>query len=128
MDLVIAVSVAVIALAMLGVAAAMIAMAARVREAARQVERLAETARLQMGPVVHDLTVVSQEVRRVVQAIGDQVEKAGEGVTALRDTAVRLRDLERGLEQKIEQPLVEVAALLSGITKGFQAFRKIWRK
>ena len=83
---------------------------------------------MQIVPVSHDLTIVSQEVNGIIQSIHRQVDKIEEGVTTVRDGAERLREFEEDMVQRIEKPLMEMATLLSAVTRGVDTFvRLLWR-
>jgi uncharacterized protein YoxC len=100
----------------------------QIRRMAREVEKILETARMQIVPLSHDLTVISQEVNGILQSIHRQVDRVEEGVINVRDTAVRLREFEREIEEKIESPLLELATLVSAVTRGVEAFVRMLRR
>jgi uncharacterized protein YoxC len=100
----------------------------QIRRTAREVENILETARMQIVPLSHDLTVISQEVNGILQSIHRQVDRVEEGVINVRDTAVRLREFEREIEEKIESPLLELATLVSAVTRGVEAFVRMLRR
>jgi len=94
----------------------------QIRRAAREVEKVLETARMQFAPLSHDLTVISQQVNGILQSFHRQVDKADEAVTTVRDAAVRLREFEEEVLHKIEEPLLEIATLLGAVGRGVGAF------
>lgn len=87
--------------------------------------KLMELSRMHLVPLSHDLSQLINDVRSIIKAVEEQVDKMGEGVTAVRDTAINLRDFEATMQDRIERPLLEVAAILSALLKGGQVF---WRK
>ena len=83
---------------------------------------------MQIVPVSHDLTILSQEVNGIIRSIHRQVDKIEDGVTTVRDGAERLREFEEDMVQRIEEPLIEMATLLSAVTRGVDTFvRLLWR-
>ena len=122
------VSVVVIAVVMLVAAIFVIPVLLQIRRAAREVEKLAEAARAQVAPVGHDLTVISQEARGILESIRKQVDTVGESVQTVRDTAVRLREFEEQIQQKIEEPLLEISAMITAISRGFETFFRVLRR
>ncbi len=90
-----------------------------------EARKLAELSRMHLVPLSHDLSQLINDVRAIIKSVEDQVGKMGEGVTAVRDTAINLRDFEANMQERIERPLIEVAAILSALLKGGQVF---WRK
>jgi uncharacterized protein YoxC len=100
----------------------------QLRRTATQVEKIIETARMQMVPLSHDLTILSQEVRKILESICRQVESVEEGMDTFRHTALRLRNLEEELLQKVQKPLLEATALISGILQGIELIRRLFRR
>ncbi len=100
----------------------------QIRRTSLEAEKFFETIRLQIVPLAHDLTVIAQEVKRVLDSIHRQVGKAEEAVTTFRDTAVRLRDFEEEILHKIQEPLSEVATLLGAVGRGIGAFLRMIRR
>jgi uncharacterized protein YoxC len=94
----------------------------QIRRAAREVEKVLETARMQFAPLSHDLTVISQKVNGILQSFHRQVDKADEAVTTVRDAAARLREFEEEVLYKIEEPLLEIATLFGAVGRGVGAF------
>ncbi len=100
----------------------------QIRRTSLEAEKFFETIRLQIVPMAHDLTVVSQEVNGILQSVQRQVGKAEEAFTTFRDTAVRLRDFEEEILHKIQEPLSEIATLLGAVGRGVGAFVRIFRR
>jgi uncharacterized protein YoxC len=100
----------------------------QIRRTSLEAEKFFETIRLQMVPMAHDLTVVSQEVNKILQSVQRQVGKTEEAVTTFRDTALRLRDFEEDILHKIQEPLSEIATLLGAVGRGVGAFVRIFRR
>jgi uncharacterized protein YoxC len=100
----------------------------QIRRTSLEAEKFFETIRLQIVPLAHDLTVIAQEVKGVLESIHRQVGKAEEAVTTFRDTAVRLRDFEEEILRKIQEPLSEVATLLGAVGRGVGALVRMIRR
>jgi uncharacterized protein YoxC len=128
MELTMTISVAVIAAIMVVGVLCLIPVLFQIRRTAQQVEKTLETARMQIVPVSHDLTILSQEVNGIIQSIHRQVDKIEDSVTTVRDGAERLREFEEDMIQRIEEPFIEMATLLSAVTRGVDTFvRLLWR-
>ncbi|MCX5908133.1 MAG: DUF948 domain-containing protein [Deltaproteobacteria bacterium] len=97
------------------------------RRTAREVEKTMETARTHIVPLSHDLTVLSQEIKGILESVRRQIDKVEEGVDAFRGTAVRLRDFEEEILQKIEKPVLELSALASALIRGTGVFLRLFR-
>ncbi len=100
----------------------------QIRRTSLEAEKFFETIRLQIIPLAHDLTVVSQKLNGILQSVERQVGKTEEAFTAFRDTAVRLRDFEEDILQKCHEPLSEIATVLGAVGRGVGAFARIFRR
>jgi len=89
-----------------------------------EAQKFIELARLQMPPITHDVAQILGDIRSVTKSVDREMEKVGEGVSALRDTAKNLRDFEFLLQDRVERPLLDLTAILAGLTKGIQVFWK----
>jgi uncharacterized protein YoxC len=100
----------------------------QIRRTSLEAEKFFETIRLQIVPLAHDLTVLSQQANGILQSVQRQVGKTEEALTAFRDTAVRLRDFEEEILRKIQEPLSEIATLLGAVGRGAGALIRIFRR
>jgi len=122
------ISITVIAAAIVVVAIVLIPVILQIRRTAREAEKLLETARMQLVPVSHDLTVVSREVSDILQSVHRQVDRVEEGIATVQGAAVRLRDLEEAVITSVETPLLELAALVRAVSRGIGAFLGFLRR
>ena len=100
----------------------------QIRRTSHELEKLFDTARMQVTPLSHDLAAISLEIKGILQSVRRQVDKAEDGITAVRDAALRLKEFQSELEQTIEGPLLELAALVKGVSRGVEAFLRIIRR
>lgn len=105
---------------------------AQIRRTAKEAEKFLDTARQQVVPISHDLTIIINDTKKIVQSIEKQVGDVGKGVEAIKDTVVNVKNFEAEIQRRIEQPLVEIAALISAISRilqrTFHFFQKDNRK
>ena len=94
----------------------------QLRRTAKEGEKLLETARGQIVPLSHDVIKLVDDLQDLVDQGKRQMGKVDEGVSALRDTAVKLRDVETLFKDKVEEPLHNLIALLAALVKGTRAF------
>ena len=87
-----------------------------------------ETTREHITPLSHDLTIIFNDLKKIVQSVQSQMNSVGEGVTELKEAAVRIGHFEKIVQEKLEQPILEFAALVSAITSALQAFFHFWKK
>jgi methyl-accepting chemotaxis protein len=82
---------------------------------------------MQIVPLSHDLTVISKEVSGILQSIHRQVDRVEEGIATVRDAAERLREFEETVLTRVEEPLLELATLISAVSRGVGAFLRFFR-
>jgi uncharacterized protein YoxC len=121
------ISVTVIAASIVVVAIVLIPVILQIRRTAREAEKLLETARMEIVPLGHNLTVISKEISSILQSVHRQVEKVEEGIATVQDAAGRLRDFEEAALTIVEVPLVKLATLVSAATRGIGAFVRFFR-
>ncbi len=121
------ISVTIIAASIVVVAIVLIPVILQIRRTAREAEKLMETARMEIVPLSHDLTVIAKEISGIVQSIHRQVEKVEEGIATVQAAAERFRDFEEAALTIVEAPLVKLAALVSAATRGIGAFVRFFR-
>jgi uncharacterized protein YoxC len=128
MLLTLTISVTVIAAIMVAAVIALIPVLFQIRRTAREVEKILETARTQIVPLSHDLTIISHEVNGILQSIHRQVDRVEESIDTVRGTVVRLREFEEGVLSRIEGPLLELATLVRAVSRGIETFFSILRR
>ena len=121
------ISVTVIAASIVVVAIVLIPVILQIRRTAREAEKLLDTVRMQIVPLSHDLTIISKEVSGILQSIHRQVDRVEEGIATVRDAAERLREFEETVLIRVEEPLLELATLLSAVSRGIGAFLRFFR-
>ncbi|MFB3886950.1 MAG: DUF948 domain-containing protein [Thermodesulfobacteriota bacterium] len=122
------ISVTVIAASMVVLIVCFIPLLLQVRRTSHELEKLMETARLQLVPLSHDLTVISLEAKEIFQSLHRQIDKIEDGVTSVRDSVLRLRKFQEELEQIVEEPLLEFTSLLRNVIQGVETFLRILRR
>jgi uncharacterized protein YoxC len=122
------ISVTVIAASIVLFVAFLIPVLLQIRRTSRELEKLFDTARMQVTPLSHDLTAISLEIKSMLQSVRRQVDKVEDGITAVRDSALRLKEFQLEVQQMIEDPLIELAALVKEVSRGVEAFLRIFRR
>jgi uncharacterized protein YoxC len=100
----------------------------QVRRTSRELEKLIDTTRLQMVPLSHDLTAISSEVNGILKSIHQQMDKVEEGITSVRDVARNFQIFQMEIQRIVEEPLIELAALIRAVVHGFEALRSVLRR
>jgi uncharacterized protein YoxC len=99
----------------------------QVMRAAKEAEKLMETSRFHIAPISHDLTIIINDVKRIVQSIQKQMGMVEDGVGDIKDTVSRITLFEKELQEKLQQPVIEFATLISAVSKALRAFIDVWK-
>ena len=78
-----------------------------------EARKLLELARLQLVPLSHDVSQIIGEARSIVRSVDKEMDKIGDSLTAVRDTTRNLKEFELMIQERIEQPLLDITAVLS---------------
>ncbi|MBC8184593.1 DUF948 domain-containing protein [candidate division KSB1 bacterium] len=100
----------------------------QVKRMAKEAEKLMETSRFHIAPISHDLTIIVNDVKRIVQSIQKQMGMVEQGVGDVKDTVTRITQFEKELQEKLHQPVIEFATLISAVSKALRAFLDIWKR
>lgn len=122
----ITISVSVIAVILVLVLIALIPVLLQVRRTAKEAEKLIDSVRLQVSPISRDVSILARDVRNIVQSIHRQVDRVEDGVETAHGMAVRLKAFQEEVCQKIEEPLLQVAAILGGVKHGIETVAKVF--
>jgi uncharacterized protein YoxC len=90
-----------------------------------EARKLFEAARLELVPISHDVTRITTEVKGILASVQKDMDKIGDSLDNVRDTTRNLKKFEFMIQERIQEPLLEIATLLSALIKGGQAFWNI---
>lgn len=124
MEMMMAWSLVVIAFCMVMIMLAAVAVLLRLRKLAMEAEKLVETVRMNMPPLIHDITRITGDVRSIVHNVERQAPKLGDAMEAVRATARDVHDFERMLVERLHRPLLDLTSLIGGVVRGIVTF---WR-
>ena len=124
MEMMMAWSLVIIAFCMVMIMLAAVAVLLRLRKLAMEAEKLVETVRMNMPPLIHDITRITGDVRSIVHTVERQAPKLGDVMEAVRAIARDVHDFERMLVERLHRPLLDLTALVSGVVRGVVTF---WR-
>ncbi|HHL72533.1 MAG TPA: DUF948 domain-containing protein [Bacteroidetes bacterium] len=89
-----------------------------------QAERLVEQVRMQTAPLVHDATQIAGDLRHIVKTMEKELPKVSDSIESIRRTAADVHEFEIMVRERIEQPLLDLTAIIAGLSKGLVIF---WR-
>jgi len=128
MQTLMAISVTVIAAIMVLVLIFLIPVLFQVRRTAREAEKLIDSVRLQMAPVSRDVGLISRDIKSIVQSIHRQVDRVEDGIETVHDMAVRVKEFQIEVQHRIEEPMLQLAAVMGGIKRGIEPISSIFRR
>jgi uncharacterized protein YoxC len=128
MEILTAISVTVIAAIMILGVIYMIPVLLQIRRAAREAEKLIDSVRAQVAPTSHDIVLISHDVKSIVQSIQRQVDRVEEGVETVHDMTVRLKEFQFEVQRRIEEPLLQIISVFSGVKRGAEAIAGIFHR
>ena len=100
----------------------------QIRRTAKEAEKLLDTTRQQVAPLSHDLTIILNDAKKIVSSIQSQVGKVEKGVDELQEVAERFNEFEKMLEERLRQPILEFATLVTAISRALRAFIDVWKR
>jgi uncharacterized protein YoxC len=100
----------------------------QVRRTARGAEKLIDSVRLQVAPVSRDVVLISRDVRSIVQSIHRQVDRVEDGIETVHDTAVLVKEFQWEVKRRIEERLLQLAAVVAGVKRGVEAISSIFSR
>ena len=122
------ISVAVIALFIVIFVVGMLIVFFQIRRVAKEAEKLIDTIRQQITPLAHSLNIIFHDAQKIVQSVQTQVGKVEKGVDEIQQIAVRINEFEKQVEEKIQQPFLELVAMIAAFFKALQVFVGFWKK
>ncbi len=120
------ISVTVIAAILVWVLIFLISVLLQVRRTAHEAEKLIDSVRLQVAPVSRDVTAISRQVKSVIQSIHRQVDRVEGGIETVHNMAVRVKEFQLEVQPRIEEPLLQLAAVFGGVKQGVEAIASIF--
>jgi hypothetical protein len=79
-----------------------------------------------VAPVSRDITAISREVKSVIQSIHRQVDRVEDGIETVHGMAVRVKEFQLEIKRRIEEPMLQLAAVLGGVKRGVEAIASIF--
>jgi uncharacterized protein YoxC len=120
------ISVTVIAAIMVLVLIFLIPVLLQVRRTAHEAGKWIDSVRLQVAPVSRDVGLISRDVKSIVQSIHRQVARVEDGIETVHDMAVRVKEFQWEVKRRIEEPLLELTAVVGGVKRGVEAISSIF--
>ena len=126
METLMAISVTVIAAIMVLALIFQIPVLLQVRRTAREAEKLIDSVRVQVAPLSRDVGLISQDVKSILQSIYRQVGRVEDGIETVHEMAVRVKESQLKVKRRIKEPMLQLAAVLCSVKRGFEAISSIF--
>ena len=114
LEMLLAISVMVIAAVMVMRAVFEILALVQVRRAAREAEKMLASARC-------EVSLISNEIKILVQSIREQTERFEDSIETFHDMAAWMKAFQSEVKPGIEETLFQLAAVLGGVRRGVEA-------
>ena len=118
----ISISVALIAGLLLLNTISLVAFLIKAFKAVSEARKFFEMAKLQLAPISHDVTKITTQVTGILASVQKQMNTVGDSLSHVRDTTRNLKEFEFMIQERIQNPLLEITALLSALVKGGKVF------
>ena len=122
------ISVTVIAAIMVLVLIFLIPALLQVRRAAHEAEKLIDSVRVQVAPISRDIGLISRDVQSIAQFLHRQADWVEDGIETVHDMAVRVKEFQIEVQRRIAEPLLQLAAVFSGVKRGVEAFARVFSR
>jgi hypothetical protein len=104
--------------------AAAVAMLLRVRKFTVEAEKLVATVRLNIPPLIHDVTKITDDLRSITHHVERHAAKLGEAFAAVNKTTQDMQYLGSTIRKRVGQPVLNFGRMMSGVARGGRTF---WR-
>lgn len=91
-------------------------------KAVSEARKFFEMAKLQLAPIGHDVAKITTQVTGILASVQTQMNTVGDSLSHVRDTTRNLKEFEFMIQERIQNPLLEITALLSALVKGGKVF------
>ena len=87
--------------------------------------RLLEQVQLQTAPLIHDVTHITVDIRNIVKQVEKDIPKVSESLESIRGATSDIREFETLIRERVQQPLLNLTAVVAGVSKGLTIFWKV---
>lgn len=105
-----------------GLSVYLIVVLVRVREILTSVEKDVQELTSKAVPVFANLEVITDKVKNVTSNIDEQVEGVKHSIESVKEIADNVVELERRIQERIEEPVLEAVSFLAAAVKGVRTF------
>ncbi|MBN1155171.1 DUF948 domain-containing protein [candidate division KSB1 bacterium] len=122
------ISVVVIAVFIVVLVVAILIFLVQLRRTVKEAEKFIELARLQIAPIAHDITLIIGDGKKISDSFKNQVQKLDQGVDAIKNAALNVKNFQLQIEDRVRNPLLEVISVITVIAQIIQRIRPFFVK
>jgi len=109
-------------LSVIALCAFLVAFLARLKGTLQALEKDVRDLSARAMPILDNVEVITDKVRNIADNIDDQVELVRDSISSMREIANNVVDLERRIQERIEEPVLETVGTIAAVLKGVRAF------
>ena len=109
-------------LSVIALCAFLIAFLVRLKGTLQALEKDVRDLTTRAMPILDNVEVITDKVRNIADNIDDQVELVKDSINSIREIANNVVDLERRIQERIEEPVLETVGTIAAVLKGVRAF------
>lgn len=98
------------------------------RRTAKEAEKFLEMARHQIAPIVHDVTLIVDDGKKISETFKNQVFKLDRGVDAIKEAALNVKSFQSHIEERVGHPIVELIAIIATLAQVAHHVKLLFRK
>jgi len=99
----------------------------RIRSIIADVERNLKELTSKAIPVFENLDVITKKIKSVTESIDEQVMMVKQSIQSIKDVADNIVSFERKVQERIEEPVLEIVSIFTGFFKGVRTFIERFR-
>jgi uncharacterized protein YoxC len=109
-------------LSVIAICAFLVAFLLRLKGTLQALEKDVRDLTTRAMPILDNVEVITDKVRNIADNIDDQVELVKDSINSIREIANNVIDLERRIQERIEEPVLETVGTIAAVLKGVRAF------
>jgi len=98
------------------------------RQVLNQIESSVKEVSEKSGPLLENSGVITGKIREIAESIDGEVLSVKGAVDSLVGAIDDLVELEQNVKSRIEDPILNAAGYVAGITKGIKAFLRVLKR
>ena len=109
-------------LSVIALCAFLVAFLVRLKATLQTLEKDVRDLSARAVPILDNVEVITDKIRNIADNVDDQVELVKDSINSIREIANNVVDLERRIQERIEEPVLETVGTITAVLKGVRAF------